>query len=115
MKRKTVFAVLLLISIIILLIGVYWTDYGKYHPRQALWLPSGYINLQKAINDTNGAMSYVFFEEYVSLVDKKGGGVGGAMVRDNSFIVIYKGEYYVNAEKFNSALEEAKKIFDQDY
>lgn len=109
MKQKMRFILVLLIPTLIVLTGVYWNTHMKYYPKYVFWLPNGFVSLQDAVDNTNGVVEYVFFEEHISLVDKNGNSIGGALVRDRSFIVNYRGVYYINAEKFYFALEKAQK------
>jgi hypothetical protein len=99
-----------LISAVAVFAGICYSTHAKYYPHQVLWLPNGFVNLQEATENTKGTMEYMFFEEYISLIDENGVSVGGALVRDRSFIINYRGKYYVNAEKFYSALDKANQI-----
>jgi len=110
MKKMTIFVFALLAALLLVIGCILWVTHAKYHPRRVLCLPKGFINLQYAIESANGVIKYIFFEEYISLVDREGSSVGGSLVRDRSFIVDYRGEYYVNAEKYNAALEKAKQM-----
>jgi hypothetical protein len=79
---------------VVVLMRIYYSTHAKYYPHQTLWLPSGFVNLQEATENTNGILEYIFFEEYISLIDMNGESVGGSLVRDKKFIISYRGEYY---------------------
>lgn len=109
-KKGCVFG---LIGIILLTVAILcwhrWETYTKFYPVRVLQLPAGFINLRDAVEEAQGIIKEQFFEEYVSLIDKSGFSVGGSLVRDRTFIVDYYGVYYINAEKFYSALEKAER------
>lgn len=111
--KKKVFLLSALLVLIFILFGAYWATYGKYIPIKVLWLPKGYINLQEATDDTKGILTYEFFETYVFLVDINGTSVDQAPACDPGFIIDYKGEYFINAERYNAALEKAIKNSEQ--
>ena len=108
MKTKYLFIIIPLVVVLLVTGFIIWVNHVKYYPKRVIQLPNGYIHLQESIENTEGVMKYVFFEEYISFVDIEGNSVGGALVRNRSFIIEYHGEYYVNENEFKIALEKAR-------
>lgn len=109
MKRKTILFLSIIVIASIAVFCFWVTSDWKYYPAKVSALPDDFVNLQEATEATTGLMSCVFFEEYVGLVDMNGDELIGTAVKDRSFIVDYKGEYYVSAEKYYEALERAEQ------
>ena len=112
MKPKLLFVIVPFVAALLVAGLALWANHVKYYPKRVLRLPDGFINLHEATENANGVMKYIFFEEYISLVDIEGNSVGGSLVRNRKFIVSFQGEYYINAEDYYTALEKAKTVAD---
>ncbi|HOP10855.1 MAG TPA: hypothetical protein PK629_05130 [Oscillospiraceae bacterium] len=62
--------------------------------------PEGYIQLDKATDNHGNAIDYMVFENGITFFDADRIGIYGAVIYDQSFLVIYEDEWYVNEKKY---------------
>jgi len=74
-----------------------WLTVGQFYPMPVSILPEGYVKVEELRE--NEAFDFIFFERYCSVVDGAGNSLGGGMVTDTSFIVSYRGKYYINTQR----------------
>lgn len=80
-------------------------DAKKYNAKTVSNLPLGFVSLNDAITSSEGALSYVCWETQISFLDSNETCVYQTDIKDDSFIVKYKGNYYISKSKYNEMLE----------
>jgi hypothetical protein len=89
---------------------IYGLVQGRNDAKMGLSLPAGFVSLEDEITSSEGALSYVFWESQISFLDPKGTCIYQTSVKNDSFIVKYKGKYFISESKYNEMLEAVKNI-----
>ena len=71
-------------------------------------LPEGFIPLEKAIEDNSDNIDYRVFEDWIFFLSSNPEGGSQFELDDNSVVVRYKKEIYINQIQFEVVLEKAK-------
>ena len=107
-KRKILVLIALLLIIGFSLIFGFFV--GRNDARMVMKIPSGFISLKDAAASSESMLRYVFWESQISFLNSKDALIYQTSIKDNKFIVKFKGEYYINAEKYQEILHSAKDI-----
>jgi len=76
-------------------------------------VPSGFISLEEAIDNMNGSLSYIAWESQIAFLDADNITIYQTGFEDRHFIVKYKGEYYINEEKYSELVKIANSTMEQ--
>ncbi|WP_155985720.1 hypothetical protein [Paenibacillus gorillae] len=76
-------------------------------------VPSGFISLKEAIDDTNGSLRYMPWESQIAFLDADNITIYQTGFDNRGFIVKYKGEYYINEEKYSDLVKIANLTMEQ--
>ena len=71
-------------------------------------VPSGFISLSEAIDNTNGSLRYVAWESQISFLDADDNTIYQTGFENKDFIVKYKGKYYINEAKYSELVGASK-------
>lgn len=102
--RKKALLLFVVIALIIMLALTWFMFFGRNDANMVLKIPSGFVELQS--NLKNG-LSILPFETQIAFLDADEVGIYQTSFKNSDFIVKYKGEYYVNEEKFLEVVEVA--------
>ena len=105
MRRKVSVPSLLAVIIFIVFILIFWATQIRYSPRRVLFPPSGFIPLSVLDDDAEGSLSYVFWETQISFLVADNHCIYQTSVRNRSFIVEYKNEYFINEATYLAMLD----------
>lgn len=78
---------------------------GRNDAKTVLNLPPGFVSLDETVTFAEGVLSYVFWESQISFLDSRGTCIYQTSVHSDSFIVKYKGRYYISESKYNEMLK----------
>ena len=101
LKIKKIFFLMFLVAVTLL----FFTSCGKDDAKVVFKIPNGFVNLREATENTNGVMQYGFFETLFAILDADGNSIYNTVLNNSDFIVKYKGDYYVNEEKYSEMVE----------
>ncbi|MNN08659.1 hypothetical protein D3C81_1215200 [compost metagenome] len=76
-------------------------------------VPSGFISLNEAIDNTKGTLRYVPWESQISFLDADSFTIYQTGFANRDFIVEYKDEYYINGEKYSELVGIANATVEQ--
>lgn len=85
----------------------------RHFPRIVSTLPDGFIALDIATKDMDGILSIYFWHTTFGFQDSEGMTIFNTDVHDDSFIVIYRNQYYICENQFSQILDDAMNIFEQ--
>lgn len=108
MNLKRMIIVLLIVAAVLVL--VYGLLQGRNDAKMVFKLPDGFVSLEEVINSSEGALNYVFWESQISFLDAKGTCIYQTGVKNDNFIVKYKGKYYISESKYNELLTTVKNV-----
>lgn len=91
--KKITLALVIILSTSILIIACL-KYFKRYDIKNVILVPEGFVNL----NNMN--IKCVFWESQISFFDSNGKCVFQSNVHDDEFIVKYKGDYYININKY---------------
>jgi hypothetical protein len=106
MKKN--FLVIASILLAVAVVIIYYRKVGKYCPNTVFFEPSGFIQIEDAMEGNENLIRFEFFETGVFFLDKNNNGLGTWDIRDSSFIVKCLGKLYINKDLFDEMVEIAK-------
>ena len=86
---------------------------SRHYPRIVSTLPDGFTPLSIATENTYGLLRTFFWSTNFVIQDSEGVTVFQTDVHDDSFIVIYRNQYYICEEQFSQILDNAMRIYEQ--
>ena len=85
----------------------------RYFPIIVSALPEGFVPLDTVIEDMGGILSIMFWSTNFGIIDSEGITTFQTDVHDDSFIVIFRNQYYVCENQFSQILDHAMNIREQ--
>jgi hypothetical protein len=76
-------------------------------------VPSGFISLKEAIDNMKGSLRYMPWESQIAFLDADNITIYQTGFENRDFIVTYKGEYYINEEKYSELAKIANSTMEQ--
>ncbi len=107
MNKKRIIIILLILAVVLAVF--YGFMRGRNDAKMVFNLPSGFVSLDETIASSDGVLHYVFWESQISFLDSKDTCIYQTSVKNDSFIVKYKGKYYISESKYNELLETVTK------
>ena len=103
-KKQIMLAIMMLMAVVVIvsLLGVL----GKNDAKTVSNLSPEFVLLDEAINSYDGVVRYVFWESQISILDSKDKCIYQTNVNNDSFIVKYKGDYYIRESIFHELIAE---------
>lgn len=108
MNRKRIIFIILLIMVVVLVL-ICILERGRNDAKRVLFLPSSFISLDEAMTSSEGDLRRVFWETQISFMNANDTCIYQTSVKNDSFIVKYKGKYYINETKYNELIETVTK------
>lgn len=103
MNKKTMVCILL---VLVVVLAVYYGFVQEGNDAKIVFnLPPGFVSLDETTTLSKDALSYVFLESQISFIDSGGTCIYQTSVKNDKFIVKYKGEYYINESEYNELFE----------
>jgi hypothetical protein len=86
----------MLLVLVVVLAACFGFVHGGNDAKIVFDLPPGFVSLDEEMTLSKDALSYVFWESQISFLDTEGTCIYQTSVKNDKFIVKYKGEYYIN-------------------
>ncbi|MEQ2455149.1 hypothetical protein [Flavonifractor hominis] len=94
-KKILLFPAILLLIVFFLL---FYQHQNRFEAKVVQRVPSGFIQIDELTENFEGDRQYVFWESQVAILDTSGECVYQTSVKNDHFIVKYKGDYYINQD-----------------
>lgn len=104
-SRKRISICIIIAIALAMLTVISLLAYGINDAKTKLFVPQGFVSLSEWIADSDGAFDYVFWESQISILDAQGKCIYQTDVKDDAFIVKYRGEYFVDQNHISLLME----------
>ncbi len=100
-KKGCILAIALFLVLAFLLsIFLWWNNCGKYEAVSVLFLPDGFVSIDQINTLSEEPLECLFLEEFGNIVKTdENKSIAQFHVKDKSWIVRYRGKYYISSKK----------------